>query len=391
VEAFAIARVQLSFASIVATPTGPERFATAFFNCLWSENDGLRAMFPAGMETMRRRFATAVAWAVEKLSDMDALDAFLAQLARDHRKYGVHPDHFRAAGHALLVAVRECTPLILWTAALERTWREVIGHLVEKMAVATEEDDLPAVWGATVVQHERILPDLAIVRLESDTPIPYHAGQYMSVQIPQRPNMWRYLSAAIPPNPLGQMEFHVRRVSTGWVSGALISEVSVGDRWTIGPPLGGLHVDRDSGRDVLMIGSGTGLAPLRAQLMEMAMRGDNPRVHVYYGGKYPCDLYDLETLWQLAMTNPWLTVVPVVEETENPWWHPVPVREGPPGLARPVQGKLSKVVARHGVEQHAAWSAHQIQIAGSPTMIRTTLYALSAAGTPRQNISFDPL
>lgn len=385
-EAFAIARVQLSFASIAATPTGPERFASAFYTTLWSETQGTRELFPAGMESMRHRFTTAIGWVVNRLTDFDAVEAFLGQLARDHRKYGVRPEHFRAAGYALLFAVRECTPIILWTATLERTWATVIGRLVETMAVAAETDDLPAVWGATVVGHERVLPDLAIIRLETDTPIPHHAGQYMSVQIPQRPHMWRYLSAAIPPNPQGQIEFHVRRVSSGWVSPALVSEVSIGDRWSIGPPLGGLHVDRDSGQDVLMIASGTGLAPLRAQIMEMAMRGTNPRVHLFYGGKYPCDLYDLETLWHIAMTNPWLTVIPVVEEKENPWWHPVPVREAPPGLNRTMYGKLGKVVGQFG-----SWADRQIQIAGSPSMIRTTLYALSAAGTPRQNISFDPL
>ncbi len=200
-EAFAIARVQLSFASITATPTGPERFATAFYTALWSETSGTRELFPAGMENMRHRFTTAVGWAVDKLTDVDGLDAFLGQLARDHRKYGVRPEHFRAAGYALLVAVRDCTPLILWTAALERTWAEVISHFTETMAVAAAEDDLPAAWGATVVGHERVLADLAIIRLETDTPIPYHAGQYMSVQIPQRPQMWRYLSAAIPRTP----------------------------------------------------------------------------------------------------------------------------------------------------------------------------------------------
>lgn len=385
-EAFAVARVQLSFASIVATPGGAERFATAFYTALWSDTVGIRELFPAGMETMRQRFATAVGWAVNRLGDPDAVTAFLTQLGRDHRKYGVRPEHFRSAGRALHTAVRECTPPILWTDALDRTWARVIDLLVGTMADAVADDELPAVWGATVVGHERVLPDLAIIRLETDSPIPYHAGQYMSVQIPQRPHMWRYLSAAIPPNPYGQIEFHVRRVSGGWVSPALVGETAVGDRWVIGPPLGGLHVDRDSGEDVLMIASGTGLAPLRAQLMEMGMRGDNPRVHLFFGGKYPCDLYDLQTLWQLATTNPWLTVVPVVEETENPWWHPVPVEDPPPGLHRPLHGKLGKVVSQFG-----SWADRQIQIAGSPSMIRTTLYALSAGGTPRQNISFDPL
>ncbi|NEW48379.1 flavoprotein, partial [Nocardia cyriacigeorgica] len=77
-------------------------------------------------------------------------------------------------------------------------------------------------------------------------------------------------------------------------------DTTVGDRWLLGGPLGGLHVDPDSGRDVLMIGSGTGIAPLRAQLMAMAQRRSNPKVHMFVGGHHPCDLYDLDTLSKLA-------------------------------------------------------------------------------------------
>ncbi|KLL97082.1 hypothetical protein NJ76_10265, partial [Rhodococcus sp. IITR03] len=84
--AFAIARVQLSFASIIATPTGAERFATAFYNAMWSESTGIRSLFPAGMESMRQRFATAVGWVVARLHEPGTVDRFLAQLARDHRK-----------------------------------------------------------------------------------------------------------------------------------------------------------------------------------------------------------------------------------------------------------------------------------------------------------------
>ncbi|WP_411194624.1 hypothetical protein [Rhodococcus jostii] len=56
-----------------------------------------------------------------------------------------------------------------------------------------------------------------------------------------------------------------------------------------------------------MIGEGTGIAPLRAQLLNTAQLDGNPRTHLFVGGTYPCDLYDLDMLWALTRTNPRLT------------------------------------------------------------------------------------
>ncbi|MDV7090986.1 globin domain-containing protein [Rhodococcus opacus] len=381
-----ISRLRASFSSIVSTEHGRNRLTTTFYATLFAEHPEFRALFPAALDQQGHRLFQALQFVIDNLDDEGRVLGFLSQLGRDHRKYGVEGRHYFASGNALLVAVQSSFTQAIWTPSLTAAWTELLDLLLHTMADAADTDDLPAAWGATVVDHERRLDDLAIVRLETDSPIPYGAGQYLSVQIPQRPRMWRYLSAAIPANPYGQLEFHVRRVSGGWVSPAIVNETQVGDRWLLSSPLGGLEVDRDSGQDVLMIGSGTGIAPLRAQVMEMAMRSNNPRVHMFVGGKYPCDLYDIETLWHLSLSNPWLTVVPVSEEDEDPWWHTIPAPEAPPGLHQRLQGRLGRVVARFG-----SWADRQIQISGSPAMIKTTVYALQCGGTPPELIRHDPL
>jgi NAD(P)H-flavin reductase len=165
-----------------------------------------------------------------------------------------------------------------------------------------------------------------------------------------------------------------------------VNETQVGDQWTISAPLGGLRVDLDSGQDVLLIGSGTGIAPLRSQVMEMAARGVNPRVHLFVGGRYPCDLYDVENMWQLSLSNPWLSVVPVCERDANPWWHPEPPADPPYGMHRRLVGPLGAIVASFG-----SWADRQIQISGSPRMIERTRAALLTRGTPEGQISFDPV
>ncbi|NLE81718.1 MAG: flavoprotein [Rhodococcus sp.] len=381
-----ISRLRATFSSIRSTEQGPGLLSTHFYSALFSEQPHYRSLFPASMDSQSDKFFRALDFVVTTLDDPERMEGFLAQLGRDHRKFGVEGHHYRSAANPLLIAVQHALTEAIWTPSLTTAWQKLIDVIVGTMAAAADNDDTPATWSATVVSHERILDDLAIVRLECDTPIPYEAGQYLSVQIPQRPRFWRYLSPAIPSNPHGQLEFHVRRVSGGWVSPGMVSETQVGDQWLLSSPLGGLEVDRTSGEDVLLIGSGTGIAPLRAQIMDMAMRAENPRVHFFVGGKYPCDLYDLETLWQLSLSNPWLTIVPVSEEDENPWWHSAPMPQCPSGLHQRLHGPIGRVVAQFG-----SWADRQIQISGSPAMIKTTLYALQSVGTPSSQISHDPL
>ncbi|MCX4098906.1 FAD-binding oxidoreductase [Nocardia sp. alder85J] len=385
-DARSAALVRANFRSIVEAPNGPERLISAFYGHLFAETPHLRELFGPAMDMQPKRLATAIQFVIDHLEDWDRAQRFLEQLARDHRKYGVQAAHYDAAGRALLAAFRTFHGPEYWNRGLEEGWRDVCILISASMAIGANSDKSQPYWEASVVGHRRVLDDLAIVRLQSETPIPYQAGQYVPVSIPQRPKMWRYLSPAIPTNPYGEIEFHVRKVRTGWVSPAIVSETEVGDKWLIAGPLGGLHVDRDSGRDVLLIGSGTGISPLRAQLIEMGRRGMNPRVHFFIGGRYPCDLYDVENMWQLSLSNPWLTVIPVCENESNPWWHPYPPVDPPFGMHRRLIGNLGAVVASFG-----AWADRQIQISGSARMIADTRRALLAVGTPEWAISADPV
>ena len=151
--------------------------------------------------------------------------------------------------------------------------------------------------------------------------MPYQPGQYVSVETPQRPRMWRYLTPATAPREDGLLEFHVRAVDGGWVSRSIVATAQPGDQWRMGPPMGRLRVDRQADRNVLMIAGGTGVAPMRSIIEQLAKYGDNPKVQLFYGGRVRSDLYDLDHLQQMTSTNPWLTVVPVLEaETRNATW-----------------------------------------------------------------------
>jgi NAD(P)H-flavin reductase len=170
------------------------------------------------------------------------------------------------------------------------------------------------------------------------------------------------------------------------VSTAIVGETKPGDRWRLSNPHGAMHVDR-SGGDVLMVAGGTGLAPLRSIIMDLTRWGVNPRVHLFFGARYPCDLYDLKTLWQVASTNPWLSVTPVSEYSTNPpWAADYPDVEPPRGLHVRQTGTLPDVVTRYG-----GWGDRQILVCGGPQMVEATKAALIAKGADPLSIQHDPL
>ncbi|MGY0502109.1 globin domain-containing protein [Nocardia sp. FBN12] len=383
-----VALIRTTFKAVAAEEGGSEKLSRAFYSILFTDYPGVRDYFPAAMDAQRDRLVQAISYALDRLEEPDKLLPFLAQLGRDHRKYGVQPAHYVAVANSLKTALREFAGTEMWTDEVANAWDEGLATISGAMISAADKETTPAAWTGTVVEHREVLRNLSVVRVQLDQPMQYAAGQYISVEIPSRPRMWRYLSPANPSNPQGEIEFHVRGVLGGWVSPAMVAHTAVGDQWRLGSPLGGLGVPRNTKRKMLMVGCGTGIAPLRAQIMAMAQRRVNPKVHLFVGGHHPCDLYDLQVLSHLAIANKWLTVTPVTESDENPWWYydSGEPHADLPGLEPRMTGQIGKVVASYG-----PWSDRDVQIVGSPSMVQTTKFRLMAAGTQAQSIRHDPL
>jgi NAD(P)H-flavin reductase/hemoglobin-like flavoprotein len=340
-------------------------YATLFRICPES-----RDLFPVNMEVQRSRLMRALVHVVQMVDQPDELVPFLEQLGRDHRKFGVLAQHYEAVGVALMTAVGAAAGPV-WTPAVRDAWTDAYGAVAAAMRTAAQAERGPASWLGRVVSHERIGWDVAIITVQTGEPIPYRAGQYVSIETPQRQRLWRYLSPANAPREDGTLEFHIRAVDGGWVSRAIVAHSRVGDTWRIGPPMGRMHVDPASGRELLMVTGGTGMAPIKALLEDISQRPEQPRTQVFVGGRTWDDLYDFATLRKFSYSNTWLDVIPVVENDE--------------GASGAERGTLADVVTRYG-----AWSDHDVLVCGSPAMIRATVSRMLVAGTPLDRIKYDP-
>ncbi|HEX9174910.1 MAG TPA: FAD-binding oxidoreductase [Mycobacterium sp.] len=373
--------------SALDPPDADNELVCRFYTRWFAIDPSIRDLFPPDMDGQRAAFGEALRWVMGELvaRRSDEPVAFLAQLGRDHRKYGVTQQHYQTMQEALYSSFRSHL-IDCWDDAVDEAARDALALIIGVMSGAADAESGPAWWDGTVVEHQRVSRDVAVVRLQLDRPMHYYAGQYVNVQVPQCPRRWRYLSPAIPADPGGTIEFHVRTVLGGMVSSAVISETRLGHRWRLSAPHGAMEVDREGG-DVLMVAGSTGLAPLRALIMDMTRFAHNPRVHLFFGARYPCELYDLRTLWSIAAHNPWLSVSPVSEYNHNPpWAGDYPDVQPPRGLHVRQTGRLPEVVTKYG-----AWGDRQILISGNPQMIANTKAALVAKGAPLERIQHDPL
>lgn len=345
-----------------------EKVSQRFYGLLFMIAPATRDMFPANMEIQRNRLMHALVHIVQMIDRPTELTPFLKQLGRDHRKFDVISEHYEAVGTALLAAIKEYSGE-RWSTAVEQAWADAYAIIAEAMQEGMRTDAGPAWWPAKVVEHVRLDPETAVVRVETPSKVPYEPGQYVSVETPQRMRMWRYLSPANAPRQDNTIDFHIRTVDGGWVSRGIVGHTRVGDVWRIGAPLGNLWANPTADRPILMVAGGTGVAPMRAVIDALSRRDKRPEVTMFFGGKSEKYLYNLEELRYFADQHAWFSVNPVTDDGS---------------LEDGMTGTLAEVVTSKG-----AWADHDVLVAGSPQMIRSTVSKMLVEGTPFDRISYD--
>jgi NAD(P)H-flavin reductase len=343
-----------------------------FYGHLFLTHPEVRSMFPATMAMQRDRLVGALAQIVTSVDDLDTLVPFLRGLGSDHRRFAVVADHYPAVGGSLL-ATLEAFLGSEWTAEVAADWTEAYGLVAQVMVQAAAEAVGPASWAADIVGYERRTADVAVLHVRPERPVPYQPGQSLSVEFSAAlPRLWRFYSPANAPREDGLIELHVRAVDGGLVSSALTYQARVGDQLRLGPPLGDrlLLSAAKPGVPLVLIGGGTGLAPLKALLDGLVRRGGSSEpVWLVHGVRYGPDHYDLTALSALADRNPWLSVAPVV--SDDPLWR------GPSGTA------VDEVLrARPGLNA-------EVFVCGSPQMITGSVARLTDYGFATEQIHFE--
>jgi NAD(P)H-flavin reductase len=186
--------------------------------------------------------------------------------------------------------------------------------------------------------------------------------------VPELPGVLRPYSLSGDPRRDNIVELHVRAKGEAGVSGALVYRTGVGDTVRIGPAEGDMGLP-ESGRDLLMIAGDTGIAPLKALLSELAATGDKRSAVLFWGARNLAELYDIEDVAAIAQACRRATVVPVISEGD---------------AGQYASGLVTDAVAAYG-----EWSAHEVYLAGPPSMLAATSEALQVLGVAPERIHHD--
>jgi NAD(P)H-flavin reductase/hemoglobin-like flavoprotein len=344
-----------------------------FYARLFISHPELRDMFPASMAMQQDRLVQALGQVVSGVDDLASVVPVVEALGRDHRKFAVRPHHYPLVGESLLATLAHFLGGD-WTPELEADWTEAYTIVAQVMqdAAAKADTTSPAWWEAEVVAHERRGFDVAVIRLRPQQRYPYRAGQSISVETTLRPRVWRTFSPANAPRSDGTIDLHVKAVPGGQLSNALVNALMPGDVVRLGPPVGGrLTLDGDRGRPLLMLAGGTGLAPLKAVVEELAFSDTPRRVALFVGARTNSDLYDLPAMERMAQMLPWLMVVPVLSHD---------------AYSKYEQGGVTEVALRMG-----NWSDYEVYACGSGAMVEDARTRLVAAGVPMNLIHVDDI
>jgi len=203
-----------------------------------------------------------------------------------------------------------------------------------------------------------------VLEIPSNPALTYRPGQHMNVVLGD--GTTRSFSMASAPRD-GLVDFHIRRLDGGRFTDRGLAAARPGDALEVEIPCGSFVYHREDDRPLLMVATGTGLAPIKAMIESLMDDPDCPPVSLYWGARSVADLYlhDAIPAWSERLYD--FNYVPVLSRASAP---------------RCRSGHVQDAI----VADFDDLSEHAIYLCGSPMMIADALPAFLDRGAARERI-----
>ncbi len=215
----------------------------------------------------------------------------------------------------------------------------------------TLPDSADQLLPATVAAIRPLNDDIVCVGLDCPSLSTFRPGQFINLY--KEPGFSRsYSIASLPAD--GLVRLHVRRLPGGRMSGWIHGELKVGDSLQISAPLGDcFYLPDRPAQPLLLIGTGSGLAPLMGILRDALAQGHVGPIWLYHGSRDVAGLYLVDELREIARLQPHFRYTPCVSDDT--------------GAAGFAPGRALDVA----LAQHPDLSGWRVYLCGNPDMVKT--------------------
>lgn len=141
-------------------------------------------------------------------------------------------------------------------------------------------------------------------------------GQYMNVILDDG-DVRSFSMASVPGADI--LDFYLRRIAGGRFTDSQLESLRPGDRLQVELPLGTFFYHAEDDRPLLMVATGTGLAPIKAMLESLTKVPSCPPVTLYWGTRKQEDLFLHRELQNLANRFPEFSYRPVLSRPDPGW------------------------------------------------------------------------
>lgn len=227
---------------------------------------------------------------------------------------------------------------------------------------------------AKVLDINNLTHDIKLIRLNilNSKIINFKPGQYVQLKIPGT-DEFRAYSIASSPESNDLIELLIRFVPGGLCSTYVHKVLEKNDTVFLTGPFGDFYLHEEDTKDIIAIGGGCGMAPIRAMIYYLKAKGMPRKFVFFFGARSKRDLFFTDELRELEKVYTNFKYIPALSEPQNTdkW-----------------DGEIGLIT--HIVEKHLnSKGDKESYLCGPPPMIDAALTVLPKKGIKHENIYFD--
>ncbi len=224
-------------------------------------------------------------------------------------------------------------------------------------------------YGKVISKHP-LSKDIIELKLECNNPFNFKAGQFVNLMKPD--GVYRSYSIANTPNKNNIIEFHIRILPGGQFSEWIDNDLAIGDQIPITDAKGNcFYIPERQEQGLLLIGTGSGLAPLAGILMDALEQKHTGPIHLLHGSKNKEGLYRFNEMKSLA------------EQQQN--FHYTACISGDTTPETYTRGRANEVALKK-ITDLKGW---RVYLCGHPDMVEQTKKQAFLQGAAMQDIYAD--